>query len=414
MKILFLTPQLPHPPRQGTQIRNLHIIRGAALAHQVDLLSFARPGEDFDSAGPLRQTCGRIMLVPAPRRRAQDRLRTLATTQQPDIAHRLPSAAFTATLEAALKNGGYDAVQVEGIEMARYIPVVRTMAPRILLVFDDHNAEYVLQGRAASVDAERPSSWPKAFYSLVQWQRLRRYETRVCNLADAVLAVSDGDADSLRSLGITTPVAVVPNGVDTEYYQPIPNGSVRDPGGLLFTGTMDFRPNVDAMVWFATEVLPLVVEERPDVHLFIVGRSPSPAVLRLADRNPRVTVTGPVDDVRPFFGRCSLFVVPIRMAGGARLKVLEALAMGMPMVSTSIGAEGIELADGREVVLADGREDFANALLKLLEAPSLQRPLSQAGRLAAEQRFSWDQVAPRLLKVYEEHTRQKQDGEGEI
>lgn len=397
MRILFITPQLPYPPRQGTQIRNFHLLRAAAGVHQVDLLSFARPGESLTEAGPLRELCGEIHMVPAPLRTRQERLRTLLTTADPDMAHRLRSEGLAATLRTMLERARYDAVQIAGIEMARYIPVVRRTAPGARVVFDDHNAEYLLQGRAASVDARHPPSWTKALYSLIQWRKLRRYEAQVCRGADAVLAVSEDDAAALRSLGGTAPIFVVPNGVDTEYYRPNPSMSP-DPTTLLFTGTMDFRPNVDAVRWFVAEVLPLLQRTRPDVRLYVVGRSPAPAVERLA--SPTVTVTGAVEDVRPYFARASLFVVPMRMGGGVRLKILETLAMGLPVVSTSMGAEGAGLTHGKELLIADTAEQFAGAVTRMMEDSALRSRLAQTGRQTACERFDWRRIAPRLLDVY--------------
>ena len=397
MRILFLTPQLPYPPRQGTQIRNFHLLRAASSTHEVDLLSFARPGEAFSGTGPLRELCGEVQLIPAPLRTRQERVRTLVASPDPDMAHRLRSEGLAAMLRAMLERGRYDAVQVAGIEMARYIPIVRKTVPGTRVVFDDHNAEYLLQGRAAEVDAHHPPSWPKAVYSLIQWRKLRSYEARLCRVADAVLAVSEDDAAAIRSLGGTAPVFVVPNGVDTEYYRPNPSQSPR-PATLLFTGTMDFRPNVDAVRWFVADVLPLLAERRPDVRLDIVGRSPAPAVQRLA--SSAVSVTGAVDDVRPYFERASLYVVPMRMGGGVRLKILEALAMGLPLVSTSMGAEGAGLTHGKELLIADTAAQFAQAILSLLDDPALRTRLAKAGRETARARFEWGRIAPRLLDVY--------------
>lgn len=397
MRILFITPQMPYPPRQGTQIRNFHLLRAAAAAHRVDLLSFARPGETLSEAGPLRELCGEIHLVPAPLRTRQERLRMLLASPDPDMAHRLRSEGLAATLRSMLARGSYDTVQVAGIEMTRYIPVVRKTAPGARVIFDDHNAEYLLQGRAAAVDAHHPPSWPKALYSLIQWRKLRAYEARVCRGADAVLAVSEDDAAALRALGRTAPVFVVPNGVDIEYYHPNPS-AIREPATLLFTGTMDFRPNVDAVRWFVAEVLPLLTRKRPDVRLDVVGRSPAPAVRRLAA--PAVAVTGAVEDVRPYFARASLFVVPMRMGGGVRLKILETLAMGLAVVSTSMGAEGAGLTRGKELLIADTAEQFAAAVLRLLDDPALRSQLARAGRETACQRFDWGRITPRLLDVY--------------
>jgi len=413
MRVLFLTPQLPFPPHQGTQIRNYHLLRTAASAHQVELASFVRPGESLHRAAPLQELCGQVWTLPTPTRGWADRLRTLAASAQPDIAFRLQSEGFADILRAVANGNRYDVIQVAGLEMARYLPILRSAAPRTYLVFDDHNAEFRLQGRAARVGAHRAGTWPKALYSLVQYLKLRRYEARVCRSADAVLAVSETDAVALRRLAPEARIWVVPNGVDCAYYQGEPSAEV-DMAGLLFTGTMDYRPNVDAMEWFASAILPAIVARRPEANLQIVGRAPAPEVQRLASLYRNVTVTGAVEDVRPFFSRSAVFVAPIRIAGGARLKILEALAMGLPVVSTRMGAEGIDLVEGKEVLLADSPEEFAAAVLRLLEDAELRQQMAFLGRQATQERYDWSRVAPGLLDVYREVAGQPplQDGGG--
>ena len=214
------------------------------------------------TSSPLDSMCGQIKLVPVPARSQGDRVRTLITSSQPDMAERLASREFSSTLGQALEQGDYDAVQVEGIEMARYIPLVRTAAPRSPVIFDDHNAEYLLQARAAAVDIRQPAAWPKALYSLIQWRKLKRFETQACSLAQTVMAVSPDDIAALRRLVPGVQPRLLPNGVDTEYFRS-DSGDHPGPLGLLFTGTMDFRPNVDAIRWFVSDILPRVSSRNP-------------------------------------------------------------------------------------------------------------------------------------------------------
>lgn len=416
MKILFLTPQLPYPPRQGTQIRNYYMLKEAAIVHQVDLLSFARPGEGIqepglsqprlleeayrDPRGGILEICRKVELLPVPHRSRTSRLQTLFTSPEPDMASRLASKDFDSALRSLLETCNYEIVQVEGLEMARYIPTIAAASPGTPIIFDDHNVEYLLQLRAAAVDVRRIKSLPKASYSAIQSLRLKQYERRVCQSAKVVLAVSDLDAKALRELGVTSAIAVVPNCIDVEYYHRAPDAA-RDPATLLFTGTMDYRPNVDAVRWFASEVLPRITAHKPHAQLQIVGRSPDASVVELARRHPAVRVVGGVDDIRPYFFHSTVCVVPIRMAGGARLKILEALASELPVVATRMGAEGVDCTDGKGLLLADTADDFAAAVLRLLEDQDLQRQLAAAGRQVVENNYDWRQVAPRLLAVYD-------------
>jgi glycosyltransferase involved in cell wall biosynthesis len=250
-----------------------------------------------------------------------------------------------------------------------------------------------------------------ALYSLIQWKKLSRYEAMICRLADRVVAVSEADKRALQRLVPGLEVTVVPNGVDTEFYNdqfPMTNDQVRighwdlviGHSSLVFTGKMDFRPNVDAVVWFCQEVLPLVRRRIPDVRFYIVGQSPHRRVLRLAD-DPVVTVTGYVDDVRPYIASACVYVVPLRMGGGTRLKVLEAMAMGKAIVSTSLGCEGFEgLVSGRELFIADAPEEFAQRVVELLDDTSRRERLGWAARRFVEERYDWRLIVPRLEQVY--------------
>lgn len=399
MRILFLTPQMPYPPHQGTQIRNYHLLRAAASRHRVDLVTFIRPGEGLPRTSPLQDICGQIWTRPAPTRGQGARLMAMLTSMDPDLALRLRSDEFAETLRGVVAGDRYDAVQVAGLEMARYIPAIRAVAPTTKVILDEHNAEYRIQARAAAVDIRRLWSWHKAFYSFLQYLKLRRYEAWACRSADLVLAVSGVDAEALRSMAPAARVQVIPNGVDCSQYQATEQLG-EEPPGLLFTGTMDYRPNVDAMQWFVTEILPRIRVRYPKIPLRIVGRAPTAAVKRLASATAGVTVTGAVEDVRPFFAGAPVFVAPIRIAGGARLKILEAMAMGAPTVSTRIGAEGLDLVDEEELLLADSPAEFASAVLRLLEDRALRKRIARAGRRAVLNRFDWERLAPTLLDVY--------------
>ena len=415
MRILFLTPQLPYPPHQGTTIRNYNLIANLAPRHEIHLLSFVRSQDEIARATPLHQHCCSIEAVLAPRRSPLKRFLSLFLSPLPDMALRLPSAEFRARLAATLRRVPFDVVQIEGIEMAYpWMLEVRNWKldyeagpPTSILqlpssIFDDHNAEYVLQQRAFETDVRQPRRWVAALYSLIQWKKLSRYEAMICRLADGVVAVSEADKAALQRLVPGLNVTVVPNAVDVKYYtsadtrpSPLP------PRSLIFTGKMDFRPNVDAVLWFCHEVLPLVRREMPDVRFYIIGQSPHRRVLRLAD-DPAVTVTGYVDDVRSYIAGACVYVVPLRIGGGTRLKVLEAMAMGKPIVSTSLGCEGFEgLESGRELSVADTPEEFAQQVIGLFDDASRRERLGRAARRFVEEQYDWRLIVPKLEQVYE-------------
>lgn len=418
MRILILTPQLPYPPRQGTTIRNFNLIAQLAARHEVHLLTFVEHEGQLAGASPLRECCASIQTVVAPLRRLPVRLRDLLLTLQPDMALRLRSPAFQRALGEVVSRHAFDVIQVEGIELAQYAlwlrgqrpPGLPPLPPPVLagnsplLVFEDHNAEYVLQQRAFETDLRQPGRWPAAAYSFVQWRRLRRYEARVCRAADRVVAVSEADRDALRALSPGLDAAVVPNAVDVAYYtgyRPDP-AALPDLGAnaLVYVGKMDFRPNVDAMLWFADAIWPLVRREAPEARLYVVGMRPHPRLQRLVGR-PGIVVTGGVPDVRACIAPAAVVVVPLRMGGGTRLKVLEAMAMSKAVVSTTVGAEGLGVTPGRELLIADAPADFCRAVVALLRDPARRAALGRAACDFVTARFDWAAIVPRLEALYD-------------
>jgi sugar transferase (PEP-CTERM/EpsH1 system associated) len=401
MKILFLTPQMPYPPRQGAAIRNWHLLSRLAAHHEVSLLTF---GSHPDVPEPVAAACRRVEVVPLPPRRWRDRLHTLLATPLPDLARRLWSPTLNTRFQTMLAAESYDWVQVEGLEMAPYAqagPVSGPRRPRPRRLLDEHNAEYVLQQRAFQTDISRPTAWISAVYSLVQTNRLRGYERAACQAADQVVAVSDADRAALLALDPGLTVAVVPNGVDLYEWRVGAAGQDADAARLwavgplvVFDGSMDFRPNVDAVVWFVHEVWPRVRAVAPLAQFAIVGRNPTRRVRALqAERG--VVVTGTVPDTRPWVAAASVYVVPMRIGGGVRLKVLQALAMERALVSTTLGCEGVAVTNGVNVRLAVDPALFAQAVTELLQDEEARHALGRAARhLAAE--YAWEQIAPRL------------------
>jgi sugar transferase (PEP-CTERM/EpsH1 system associated) len=401
VKVLFLTPQVPYPPQQGAALRNWGLISGLANRHEVAVLSFRASGQSPEPPDLLRTAC-RTETVPLPVRALRDRLRVMLTTRQHDMALRLASEAYAQRLVEWLARESFDVVHVGGIEMAPYLDVIEAARPRPLVVFDNLNCEYLLQQRAFLTDLRIPGRWPGAAYSLVQWRRLRRYEAQVCRRADRVLAVSEADAAALRKLVPGLGVVVVPNGVDTLAYRPeasnaAPQVSER---ALVFTGTMDFRPNVDAVLWFARKVLPGVQAEVPEAHFFVVGQRPHRWLDGLRS-DPAVTLTGWVEDARPYIAQAAVYVAPLRIGGGTRLKLLEAMATGKPVVATRLGAEGYPVTHGRELLLADTPADFAAAVVALLRAPERRAELGRVARAFVEQHYDWRTIVPRVEAAYQ-------------
>ena len=406
-RVLILTPQSPYPPHQGTSIRNYNLLIRLAPHAEITLVTFVDADQPDPTTSPLREHCQAIYAHPVPLRTQVQRLRALLTSPLPDMAHRLESPPMHETVQRLAREQKFDVLLVEGIEMAPYMfAYLAAAAPdrRPRVIFDDHNAEYILQKRAFLTDVRIPARWHAALYSLIQWIKLRRYEARVCREADHVIVVSEADEANIQRLDVPTPVTVLPNGVDIGFYRDYESEGrhhvVMPPESLVFTGKMDFRPNVDAALWFVKHVWPRVRDHIPNAHVYFVGRSPHPRLLENV-QSPGVFITGAVPDVRPYIAQAGAFIVPLRVGGGTRLKILEAMAMGKAVVSTRLGAEGYPVESGRHLLVADNPAEFAQAVIRVLQDTSLRQQLGREARAFVEQHYDWDVLFPRLLKVLE-------------
>ncbi len=402
MELLLLTPQLPYPPHQGTTLRNYNLIEQLAKRHTIDLLTFVAPGESLHNDNPLHVLCRHIATVDQPERSQSRRIRDTALSPHPDMALRLESPPMRALVRAWAGAHDYDIVQVEGIEMAQYGALVRRRrnreAQRPQFVFDNHNCEYLLQKRNALTDLRHADRLPAATYSVVQWQKLVRYEAAICRAADAVTVVSAADGAALERIVPELTPTVVSNGIDLSQYE---HATVdEEPATLVFTGKMDYRPNIDAVLWFCEEVLPLVAAEAPAVRFQIVGMNPHPRLDPLREM-PGVELTGAVEDVRPYLYRATAYVIPMRIGGGTRFKALEAMAARKATVSTSLGVEGIGVTHGREMLIADEPRAMAHAILGLLRGgPARRAELGEAAYRFVAANYAWEKIVPILDELF--------------
>lgn len=405
MQILLLSPYPPHPPRSGGALRIYHLLRGLAERHEVTLLTFAPDAAAVAALAPLRAICG-VITVPGPQRRSLLRrgITTLASPV-PDMGLRNRSPAYAEALSRLLASRRYDVVQAESIEMAGYLMQARGLGP--LLALDEFNAEYVLQRRAALTDLRRglglrPGAFVAGLYSLVQWRKLARYERGALRAFDRLLVVSEQDRTALARLDprLAHRLRVVPNGVDTAHLRRGPVVGDLGPATLTFVGTLDYRPNLDALRWFVSEVLPRIRAQRPDARLLVVGRAAGRGARALAD-GEAVELVGEIADVRPYIDGAAVYVLPMRIGGGSRLKLLEALAMEAPVVSTPMGVEGLEgLRHEMHLLIAEGAESFAAAVLRLIADPDLGARLGAAGRAHVAAHYDWKVIVPRLEAAY--------------
>ncbi len=406
-KILFLTPQLPYPPQQGASLRNYHIIRGLAERYDITLLSFLEGNQsiEFEDASSFISLCEEVVTVPAPNRNSLHRMFQLVGSKLPDMALRLASPEYVEVFVDLALTRSFDIVLVGGLELAWMINHIRIVTPGSQIVFDEHNAETELQRRIFLTDLRSPKRWLAALYSWLQIGRLQRYERWACEKADWVTAVSDTDKQNLqmlisKSIGSIT---VIPNCIDVIQFQTdaklvecehIPRFD------LLFSGKMDYRPNVDAVLWFADEIWPLILEKRPETTWVIIGQKPHSRLNRL-NKLTGVTITGWVESIRPYLAGADICIMPLRMGSGTRLKLIEAMASGKAVVSTPMGAEGFSVKHDRELLLIENEPEFAEAIIHLLSHPEDRNRIGGSARQFA-QKYDWRNVIPRFDELFQQ------------
>ena len=394
MHILWLNTPLLLPLDKGGKLRTWHLMRHLARRHSLTCVSFADPGAPTEHRIGMSEVCEELITIPR-RESTKEGWRFHASVARhlldpvPYAVAQYRSAAYRRAVRNALAGGTYDRIVCDFLVPAINLPS-RLPCPSILFT---HNVEAEIWRRHAETERRRVRKW---LYN-VQWKRMLRFEGQTVARFDRVLAVSDIDRDTLQRLyprELAAPVSVIPTGVDTAYFAPrpaVPDGARR----IVFTGSMDWLPNADGVLYFCREILPLIRSAEPDVTFSIVGRSPTPEVRRLAE-DRGVEVTGRVEDVRPHLAKGSVYVVPLRIGGGTRLKIFEAMAAGRAVVSTTVGAEGLPAEHGKHLLLADGAQSFADAVVTLLRDAERRHAIERAARALVTEHYDWAAAATHL------------------
>lgn len=395
MRVLWIKTELLHPVDKGGRIRTYQMLRELRVNHRVTYLTLDDGTASPDAIARATEYCDEVIRVPF--RTASKRTPRFWLELVGNVFSGLPYAiakyrvpALTGALRARVARGDIDVIVCDFLSPSINVPSDLDV-PVILF---EHNVEAAIWERHTRV-AANPL---KRRYMAEQWRRMRRFEGEECRRVDHVIAVSAEDCRQLeREYGLAE-VSEVPTGVDTEFFRPSATVE-RAPHEMVFTGSMDWLPNEDGIIWFCEEILPRIRREIPDATLTIVGRSPSRPVLDLAERHDAVEVTGSVPDVRPYMERASVFVVPLRIGGGTRLKVYEAMGMEIPIVSTTIGAEGLPVRDGHDLLLADDPDAFAATVVRLMRKPASGRELARTAAERVRAEFAWREVAARFAAI---------------
>ena len=382
MNILVLTPSVPYPLRYGGAVRIYNLIRQLNQRHVVHLVTYQIEGDAGDTKG-LEPYCQTITAVPfsVSGKRRQQLLSLLATQSFQWRSHY--SSAMQTSIDRIVREQRIDLILVEFSQMAGF-----RFPQGTLVVLDEHNVEFEILARMAA----RADNSLRRLYNRIEADKFRREELSACRAASLTLVTSTRDEEILRLQLPGLRTAVITNGVDCAHFaRPV---GPRHPETAVFVGAMNYFPNDDGALFFLREIHGRIRQARPDFRFEVVGCGPS-ATLQ-AQRAADVAVTGYVDDVRPYMWNASVFVVPLRMGGGTRFKVVEAMAAGVPVVSTRLGAEGIPAEDGRDLLLADDPEAFAQAVVRVLSEPALAAQLAANGLDFVRRHFDWALIGENL------------------
>lgn len=394
MKVLFLSTKSPLPTNDGHSLRTYNLLKQAARKHDITLVTFVKYQDEYNYRKELEQICSRVCFLDIPENKSRVRLYLslflTVFSSKPFLAGKYFSRPMNRLICTLIEEISFDVVHLDTLPLCVYLKSLKG----IQTVLNEHNVESSLLSRHLEV-IKNPLT--KLFYTQQQ-KRLEQFEKLTARAVDHIITCSENDKRDLEIMASSKPITVVPNGVDIKYFSPAEK-SQNDLTDLVFVGGMNWFPNYDAMLWFTKDVMPILLKKHPGLHLHIIGKKNGKT---LSVKSDHVTYHGFVDDIQPLVHESAVFISPLRVGGGTRLKLLDAMAMGKAIVSTTIGAEGLNVKDGEQMLLADTPESFAEAISSLLDSPTRREQLEKAARIYVERHFSWDIIGRSLLQVYEQ------------
>ena len=393
MRVLQFAPRVCWPLDTGAKLRNYHLARVLAQRSRVSLLAFI----DHEPSSPnLEKLYEQVITVERDSAYTLPKVISGALGQTPLPVLNYTTDSMKRALEGLLREEDFDIIQVESIHLMSYLTSIRKARKRILVVCDWHNIESELMRRYS----EREPSRLRRAYAGRTARLMSEFERRAMREFDAHVVVSQRDGQRLRDLNPDARIFVIENGVDTAFYSDLGTSDESPARRIVFVGSMDYHANIDGAIDFAREVWPRLHERQPELVFTIVGRDPAPEVRDLAQL-PGIAVTGSVADVRPFYREAIAAVVPLKVGGGSRLKILEAMAAGVPVVSTTLGAEGLEVQCDENILIADTKEQLVDAISSVAENEARRNDLSTAGRALVASRYDWSSLGASLFDAYE-------------
>ena len=409
MRILFLTQIIPYPPNAGPRVKTWHVLRYLVeRGHEVSLVSFVRSDEE-EYVPVLRQHCAAVYTVPIHRSRVTDAAYWLRShfSGRPFLIERDDLTAMRRLVRHLLATETFDVIHADQLTMTQFALEAKgngerqQRVKRPFIIFDAHNATWTIWERMR----ENAPWFLKPVYQLEE-ARIKRYEGMLIDRFDHTTVVIEPDREALlqglangTAAGLLPRISTIPIAVDTRVLQPIQRQP--DSTNIVTLGSLNYPPNADGIRWFMREIFPLIRQQAPQATLTVIGKNPPPDFVQMAEQNPGViTVTGYVDDLTPYMEAAALMVVPVRAGSGMRVRLLEAFARAMPAVTTTVGLEGIDAEDGREILLADDAAAFAETTVRLLRDQAKQQCLANNGRALAEARYDWRVVLKQIDAVY--------------
>jgi sugar transferase (PEP-CTERM/EpsH1 system associated) len=375
------------PSTTGGRVRSLQIVSALSKHHRVTLVTTHGDGDDPEGLARQLPDCQQVVSIPydVPKRGSSAFPMSLArswfSSYNVDL-WKWRVAELRRTVQALVEKDQIDLIVADFLFAAVNVP----LGGDVPVVLFQHNVEYLIWQRLSMLE-RNPI---KKLLFAIEWRKMRDKEAEICSRADLTIAVSEEDRARLAAMAPTARTGAIPTGVDTAYFAPA--GRQQIPARLVFSGSMDWHPNEDAVIYFGESILPKIRAQVPEASFAIVGRNPTQKLRDAAERLGMI-VTGTVDDVRPYLDEAAVYVVPLRAGSGTRMKIFEALGMAKPVVSTTVGAEGLALSDQKEFIAADNSEDFAAAVVHLLHDARRRTELGHAGRALVVERYSWPQVA---------------------